>query len=623
MSIDQNMDHLRSGAYYQGNGWCEVVAWAPLVKKLAVKLAAPGKPILPMERLEHGYWRLVTEELPPGTDYTFRLNDEMDRPDPASFSQPQGVHGPSRIVDHEAFSWTDRNWGGLPLEDLVIYELHVGTFTSEGTFSAIIPRLPALRELGVTALELMPVAQFPGRRNWGYDGVCPYAVQDSYGGPEGLKALVDACHRQGLAVILDVVYNHLGPEGNYLRDFGPFFTRRYRTPWGEAVNFDGPGSDGVRSYFIENALYWLRHYHVDALRLDAIHAIYDFSAKPFLEELAEKGDAFAAQSQRHCLLIAESDLNDTRTVQPRVRGGHGLHAQWNDDFHHALHALITGERQGYYRDFGSPDDLAKAFREGFVYDWRHSSYRHRRHGSSSAALPGRQLVVCSQNHDQIGNRPGGERLITLAGFEAAKMAAAAVCFAPCVPLLFMGEEYGETAPFLYFVDFSDKELQEAVRRGRREEFRDFTWTTAPPDPQSLETFRHSLLTWDNRHLGKGRTLSAFYRELLRLRRELPALAVLDKQALEVRTLPEQPVILLVRWQDGCRVLGLLHTGQHTCVFPFPENGGCWRKLLDSAEGHWDGPGSLLPEQVNHGHVVTMAPRSAALYVWTPSAERPS
>jgi len=608
---------MQLGANYLGGSQCEFLVWAPWAEQLTLQLLAPQSRTLPMQKTGKGLWRLLVDQIPPGADYRYRIEDALERPDPASGCQPAGVHGPSRVVDHAAFAWTDRDWQGLPEEELVIYELHVGTFTPEGTFDAVVPRLAELRELGITAIELMPVAQFPGKRNWGYDGTCPFAVQNSYGGPDGLKRLVDACHDHGLAVVLDVVYNHLGPEGNYLRDFGPYFTDRYRTPWGEAVNFDGAGSDGVRRYFIENALHWLDRYHIDALRLDAVHAIYDFSAKPFLQELAEVVAAFAERTDRRCLLIAESDLNDVRLIRPPQEGGFGLEAQWNDDFHHALHTLLTGETQAYYADFGAADDLAKAFREGFVYSWRYSAYRQRRHGSSSADRPGRQLVVFSQNHDQVGNRPVGERLIALAGFEAAKLAAASVLFAPAVPLLFMGEEYGEEAPFLYFVDFEDTQLQEAVRRGRREEFRGFDWPEAPPDPQDPETFRRSQLAWAKRLEGRHAALREFYRQLFRLRRELPALASLDKQALKTSVLPEQKLIVLERHVADCRLAALLNFGRDEAKVRLPEQNGRWCKLLDSADSEWRGPGSSLPEAAAAGREVAMAPLSAALYRFQP------
>lgn len=605
---------MRIGANYQGEQRCDFIVWAPQAQEVAVRICSFGERILPMEPLERGYWRLQTRGVAPGADYCFRLADRIERPDPASCSQPQGVHGPSRIIDHAAFAWNDRDWRGLPLEELVIYELHVGVFTGAGTFAAVIPRLAALRELGITAIELMPVAQFPGQRNWGYDGACPFAVQDSYGGVVGLKELVDACHRLGLAVILDVVYNHLGPEGNYLRDFGPYFTDRYRTPWGEALNFDGPDSDEVRHYFSENALHWLRHYHVDALRLDAVHAIYDFSARPFLQELADRVRVFAERQGRHCQLIAESDLNDVRIIRSSELGGYGLDAQWNDDFHHALHTLLTEEKQGYYADFGTAEDLGKACREGFVYSWRHSAFRQRHHGSSSADRPGHQLVVSSQNHDQVGNRLGGERLITLAGFEAAKLAAAAVLFSPFIPLLFMGEEYGEEAPFLFFTDFSDPQLRDAVRRGRKEEFRAFDWPGDPPDPNAPDSFQRSTIDWENRSRGKHGVLLDCYRELLRLRRELPALAALDKRRLNVTVSVGQPLILLQRWQQESRVLILLNFCRQQVIYPFPEQAETWRKMFDSAAHQWSGPGTTLPERVNGSGEVAVAPVSAALYV---------
>jgi maltooligosyltrehalose trehalohydrolase len=335
----------------------------------------------------------------------------------------------------------------------------VGAYTKKGTFESIIPHLDELKKLGITAIELMPVAQFPGTRNWGYDGVYPYAVQNSYGGPEGFKRLVNACHGRGLALVLDVVYNHLGPEGNYLWDFGPYFTDRYKALWGFSINFDGPHSDDVRHYFIQNALYWVTEFHVDALRVDAVHAILDFSAEPFLEELASAVHDEAKRLNRRVYLIAESALNDTRVIRSREFGGYGLDAQWNDDFHHALHTVLTGERMGYYRDFGRLQDLAKALLEGFVYSGEYSPYRRRRHGNSSRDIPAHRFVVFSQNHDQVGNRMRGERLSELVCFERTKLAAGVMTLSPFIPLLFMGEEYGETAPFQYFVSHSDPDLR--------------------------------------------------------------------------------------------------------------------------------------------------------------------
>jgi len=566
-----------------------------------------------------GYWRTTVEEVPAGTDYLYRLDRKIDRPDPASHWQPFGIDRASRVVDHSAFAWHDGSWGGRRLDELVIYELHVGTFTPEGTFAAVIPRLAQLAELGITAIELMPVAQFPGERNWGYDGVHPFAAQDSYGGPDGFKALVDACHGEGLAVVLDVVYNHLGPAGNYLREFGPYFTARYHSPWGEAVNFDGGDSDEVRRYFIENARHWFRRYHVDALRLDAIHAIYDFSAKPFLLELGEEVRQQSKQLERPCLLIAESDLNDSRVIRPPQAGGYGLDAQWSDDFHHAVHTLLTGESQGYYRDFGRCEDLVLTLREGFAYAWRYSNYRRRRHGNSAVDLPGRQFVVCSQNHDQVGNRLTGERLITLAGFEGAKIAAAAVLLAPFLPLLFMGEEYGETAPFNYFVSFPDPELNEAVRRGRREEFRSFHWHREPADPGSEATFESSKLCWQRRHEAPGRELLAFYRRLLELRREIPALRNLEEKCDAAVAGNGGKAVWMTRRDADCRILVLMNFDEVACqpVSPVADE-GAWEKLLDSADAAWLGPGATLPERIEQGSRLEMPARSCALYRQLPS-----
>jgi maltooligosyltrehalose trehalohydrolase len=491
----------------------------------------------------------------------------------------------------------------------------VGTFSGPGTFEGVIDRLEDLKKLGITALELMPVAQFPGNRNWGYDGVYPFAVQDSYGGPRGLKTLVNACHGMGLAVVLDVVYNHLGPEGNYLRDFGPYFTDRYRTPWGEAVNLDGPDSDEVRRFFIENALSWIVDFHVDGLRLDAIHAILDFSARPFLEELAETVQEAAERLNRRVHLIAESDLNDTRPIRGREWGGFGLDAQWNDDFHHAVHTLLTGERSGYYRDFGRVEDLAKAWREGYIYSGEHSPYRRRRHGTSSRSIPAHRFVVFSQNHDQAGNRTGGERLSSLVPPEGLRLAAGVVLLSPFIPLLFMGEEYGEVAPFFYFISHSDPGLVQAVRRGRREEFRSFAWKGDPPDCQSEETFLQSKLNHRLREEEGHRRLLEFYRELIRLRRRLSPLAYLSKENLEVRGLEKEKVLYARRWRGKEAVWMAFHFGQSGVSADVPLPGGSWRRQMDSEDEAWVGRGSLNPDPLlSDGNVrLTLHPRSFVVY----------
>ncbi|MBN1130996.1 MAG: malto-oligosyltrehalose trehalohydrolase, partial [Chitinispirillaceae bacterium] len=396
---------MNRGARFLGDNRCAFTVWAPQRKTMTLVIGeAPGR-VVPMEKTDAGCWHVTADNISPGTRYRYRLDGTIERPDPASFFQPDGVHGPSAVVDHSAYRWRDSAWQGLPLNQYLIYELHVGAFSPEGTFDGVIERLDHLVTLGVTAAELMPVAQFPGSRNWGYDGAFPFAVQNSYGGPEELKRLVDACHAKGLAVVLDVVYNHLGPEGNCLWEYGPYFTQeKYRTPWGWAVNYDDAGSDAVREYIIHNALYWLDCFHIDALRLDAVHAIIDLSAKHLLQELAERVEAYNRDSRFRRFLIAESDLNDSRLVRQRDAGGYGLDAQWSDDFHHALHAFFTGERKGYYGDFGEGAQIVTAIAEGFVYSGRYSRFRDRRHGNSVADLPPCRFVVFSQNHDQVGNR---------------------------------------------------------------------------------------------------------------------------------------------------------------------------------------------------------------------------
>jgi len=544
-----------------------------------------------MEPADKGYFWCILEGIGPGALYSYRFENGTERPDPASKNQPQGVHGPSEVCS-ESFTWTDSEWHGLPLREMLIYEVHVGTFTPQGSFEAIIPRLPDLKALGVTTLELMPIAQFPGDRNWGYDGVYPYAVQNSYGGRQGLKRLVNACHEMGMAVALDVVYNHLGPEGNYISDFGPYFTDAYKTPWGRAVNLDGPGSDEVRRYFIDNAVYWLSEFHIDALRLDAIHAIVDMSAKRFLEELAERVDALKLLLNREIHLIAENDRNDARVVLPRECGGLGLDCQWNDDFHHALHTFLTGERQGYYVDFGSIHDLAKAAREGYVYSGQYSKFRRRRQGSSSEKSSPEHFVVFAQNHDQVGNRAAGERLSQLVCFESLKLAAGFLLLSPFVPLLFMGEEYGEPAPFQYFVSHGDPDLVEKVRQGRQAEFRDFNWQSEIPDPQSPHTFLNSKLHWELRDQGKHNRLLLFYKDLIKIRKQSPALRLGQQREGRVEVI-EPAGLILERWHDEDRVAAFFNFGDSAAFFKISLT-GTWRKELDSSEERWNGCGSFVP-----------------------------
>ncbi len=499
-----------------------VEVWAPYARE--VEAICDGRP-RGLAAKRGGWWSADVRGVGHGSDYAFRIDGSDPLPDPRSPWQPAGVHGPSRWVDHARYKWNDGAWQPPPLESALIYELHVGTFTTEGTFAAAETRLDYLARLGVTHIELMPVAEFSGDRGWGYDGVDLYAPHHAYGGPEALKHLVDACHARGLAVLLDVVYNHLGPAGNYLDRFGPYFTDKYRTPWGEAVNLDGPDSNEVRRFIVDNALMWLRDYHFDGLRIDAVHAIVDISAIHILEQLAAEVGALEHRLGRTLVLIAESDLNDPRIVRPPEVGGYGMHAQWNEDFHHALHTLLTGERAGYYADFGEFDDVEKALREAFVYDGRFSSFRRRNHGRPAADLPGSRFVGCLQNHDQIGNRALGERTSHLLTPGLLKVGGAMVLTAPFIPMLFQGEEWGASTPFLYFTDHREPALADAVRRGRREEFAAFGWDPeSVPDPQAEETFLRSKLRWDELEREPHASLLAWYRSLIRLRREWAVLA---------------------------------------------------------------------------------------------------
>ena len=607
----QAASHPGLGAVPDFNGNCEFNVWAPHVAEVLVRITNQDRTV-PLDSEGRGYHRAVVPSVRPGDGYLYVLNRTQERADPASRYQPDGVFGPSQVVDLAGFEWHDEDWQGLALKDYIFYELHVATYTLAGTFAAIEEHLGRLSDLGVTALELMPVAQFSGSRNWGYDGVLPFAVQNSYGGPQGLQKLVDACHRRGLAVVLDVVYNHLGPEGNFLADFGPYFTDRYQTPWGSAINFDGEFSDEVGRFFVENALTWLEHFHIDALRLDAIHGIVDRNAQPFLALLTAAVNDLARRSNRHMHLIAESDLNDSRFVRSSEQGGYGLHAQWSDDFHHALHSLQTGEHNGYYQDFGSLGDLGAAIKCGYVYTGQFSAYRKCRHGNSPEGLRPSQFVVCSQNHDQVGNRMLGERTSALIGFEAQKLSAACVLLSPYLPLLFMGEEYGETAPFLYFTSHSDPQLAEAVRCGRQAEFAHFFQGESVPDPQSPSTFEQSKLHHDLVSKPRHSALWNFYRELIHLRRTVAALGQVDNSHLELVIDEKQQCIFARRTHEICEVLLLFNFSDLEATTKVATS--CrWGKLLDSAEVTWMGPGSSIPEFLASGeNAVTLQAKSCCV-----------
>jgi maltooligosyltrehalose trehalohydrolase len=534
--------------------------------------------------------RLLARDLKPGDRYLINVSNENAFPDPASLSQPDGVHGPSECIDlNEIRKIKDQNWQGISLHDLIIYELHVGTFTPEGTFMALQQKLDYLTDLGINAIEIMPVAAFPGTRNWGYDGVYPFAVQQSYGGALEFANLIKACHQKGIAVILDVVYNHLGPEGNYLSEFGPYFTDKYKTPWGKAFNFDDAWCDGVRHYFLENAMMWLRDFHVDGLRLDAVHAIKDLSPKHFLQELSENVLKLNQKTNAQHFLIAESDLNDIRFIDPLNQGGYGLDAQWSDEWHHAIHALMTGERQGYYADFGSLQQVVKAFNRAWVYHGSFSPHRKKKFGTCTAGQPGQRFVIFTQNHDQVGNRMKGDRLSSLLDHESLKLAAGAMFVSPFIPLLFMGEEYAEESPFQYFVSHGDKELLSLVQEGRKNEFREFMKDAEPPDPASEDTFERSKLKWDYVEDESKRRMLAYYKKLIALRKEQPLLKPGNRDRIYASEVADKQAIMIVRANDNERLVALMNFSKDNVTIEIPVlNSANVHLLIYSAHEMWGG-----------------------------------
>jgi maltooligosyltrehalose trehalohydrolase len=554
---------------------CEFRVWAPSAQSITLRLTnAQGARDLPMQRDQGGCFALQTSARA-GDRYFYIVDQNQPVPDPVSRLLPEGVHGPTEIVDPEAFAWTDARWRGCPLRDYVIYELHVGTFTAEGTFDAAMAKLPYLKKLGITVIELMPVAAFPGTRNWGYDGVSPYAVQASYGGPDALKRLVNAAHEIGLGVMLDVVYNHLGNEGNYLRLFGPYFTDKHKTPWGEAINYDQPGSEEVRRYFLENALYWIREYHMDGLRLDAVQTVHDDSPRHILAEIKENVAALAEELGRQVCVIAETDENDEKLVLPAASGGYALDAVWSDDFHHALHAFFTGERKGYYQDFGQPEQIVRALEQGFVFQGGPFQFwGGRPRGTSSARIPAPAHVICIQNHDQVGNRAQGERLTTLIPRGARMLAAALLLLSSHTPLLFMGQEYDESNPFQFFTDYGDPVLQKAVSEGRRNEFKDFGFQDVP-GPQAPETCNRSRLNW---RLTEGENLMLdWYVSLLSLRKkyvthsERTCKATLIDGVIHMQVPRDEPALKVLARIEGSAEL--------------PNLAGGWEKVLaEEADG---------------------------------------
>ena len=588
------------GAFYHNHA-CTFTVWAPTPGK--VDLLIEGK-LHSLKMDERGFWSATLRNVNPGAKYVYVLDDEKKLPDPASRLQTDGVHGHSSVVD-PVYTWNDHAWKGIQLGNMIIYELHVGTFTSTSDFNGVISRLDYLNELGVNAIELLPVAQFPGSRNWGYDGVFPFAVQDSYGGPAGLKALVDAAHAKGIAIILDVVYNHLGPEGNYLGEYAPYFTDKHKTGWGKALNFDDAYCDGVRHYFWQNALMWLDEFHIDGLRLDAVHAIWDFSAKHFIDELSQKVQALEAKSGRKKVLVAEFDLNNPRYINPHPQGGYALDGQWIDEYHHALHSVVTGEVDGYYEDFGTVDHLVRSLRDSYVYTGQYSKHRKKHFGIAPKDNSYDQFVVFAQNHDQVGNRMPGDRITHHLTFEGLKMTAAAYILSPHVPMLFMGEEYGEKNPFQYFISHTDKDLVEAVRKGRKAEFSYFNWEGEVPDPQAEETFRACILSWDYGNNNEQQTLLNFYKEIIAVKREHPAFQDFARDTVTANVLNGRKAVTMEKRGGGRTLLLIINFEKSQIDYLAP---GRYNVLVDSASEKWRGPGAV---EVQNGKLIVQ-PESALL-----------
>jgi maltooligosyltrehalose trehalohydrolase len=561
-----------------------------------------------MTPLEGGLWTATLQDIKPKTEYMYLLNDTLQRPDPASSYQPHGVFGPSEVVDHSSFEWTDDQWRGLDLWDLVFYEVHTGTFSEEGTFGGVQKRVRELAELGINAIELMPLSQFSGQRGWGYDGVFPFAVYNSYGTPDDLKALVNECHRNRVALFVDIVYNHFGPEGNFLRDFAPYFSSQ-KTLWGSALNLDGPNCEGVRNFLMENALHWLRDYHLDSIRLDSVLHMYDQSPNPFLAELNQKVKSYSEQHGVKVHTIAETGYNVPRVLADTSRGGFGFDAQWLDSFHHALFALITGEQEGYYKYYGQVSDFADIITDAYAFVGDQASFRRRGKNESFRSIPAYKFVAFSQNHDQIGNRMMGDRLISISGFESAKLALGMTLLSPYVPLLFMGEDYGETAPFQFFTDYQDKELQKAVVEGRAREFSAFHWKGEVPNPQSPGTFDKSKINWNQRHTEKGAQMLGYVRDLLTLRKQ-PAFALSKNRKIDALEFTSGQMLSLSKGGGEAVVLANFCEEKATYCFPYE---GKYQKTIDSSSQYYGGPGETLPKDIGQETCACIPAYGIAVY----------
>jgi maltooligosyltrehalose trehalohydrolase len=594
----------------------DICIWSPLSIKVQLFLKKRNQ-ILNLDKSENGYWSVSTTAIQPGELYQFIIDEKTTIPDPASLWQPEGVHGLSAAFSLNRFTWGDLEWKNIPLEEYIFFELHVGTFTNGGSFYDIESKLDYLLELGITAIEIMPVAQFPGKFNWGYDGVFPFAVQDSYGGPEALQHLVNACHQKNIAVVLDVVYNHIGPEGNYFGEAGPYFTDKYTTPWGRAINFDDAWSDGVREYFIENALMWLRDFHIDALRLDAVHAIKDSSPVHFLKQLRHSVNQLMEITGRQYYLVVELDLNDPKFIDSEAENGFGMDAQWVDEFHHALRVSAGEPQTGYYEDFNGLQHLAKSYSDAYVYDGQYSNHRKKTFGAKAIDNPGKQFIVFSQNHDHIGNRMLGERSSRLISFEKQKLMAGAVLLSPYLPLLFMGEEFSETNPFLYFISHTDAALVEAVRKGRKQEFAAFHGAGEAPDPSSVKTVESSKLQWNLLNSEPHQAMFRFYKSLIALRKTNHILKNPDRKTTHVSENNETGILFIHRSFNEDQLICILNFSMESQLFILPAAMVAdWQPLFNSADTIYGGPAPENDNTINsylRKYSLLIAPESFIIY----------
>ncbi|MGD6810001.1 MAG: malto-oligosyltrehalose trehalohydrolase [Candidatus Bathyarchaeia archaeon] len=585
---------MQIGAIFHKDN-CEFTVWAPNATNVKLTLE-DNKQLINMKNVGNGYWTTQLKQAKPDIEYMFQLDSKPAKPDPASHFQPKGVFGPSRVINQESYVWKDKAWHGLDFKDLVFYEVHVGTFTLQGTLAAMQERIAELADFGINALELMPVTQFSGNRGWGYDGVFPFALQNTYGNPDDLKALVDECHKRGVTVFLDFVYNHIGPEGNILNDYAPYFTNDRMTTWGPTLNIDGPNSSGVRNYFLENTLHWFHDYHIDGIRLDAILWIVDKSSKHFLSELNQAVQKYAQETERQLYMIAETGYNEPAVLTPAETDGYGFNAQWLDDYHHALFSVLTGENRSYYIDFTKVELLADALTDAYVYVKKPPEFRRRRPEESFRQIPAYRFVVFSQNHDQIGNRLQGDRLGAISGLEASKVAAGMVLLSPYVPLLFMGQEYGENTPFMFFTDYQDKGLANAIREGRKKEFTDFHWTGNVPDPQSLECFTKSKIKWEKRNQGINSKIVGYYKTLIDLRKKVPALQTGKNR--NIKTVNTQNKALLIEKQkNNSKAYIIANLDKETQTIQTMLSGN-FRKVLDSKSPVFGGESASLPETLS-------------------------